>query len=58
MDGNDFRCCGSPQEHPSIQRAALTEMAQLVPMLPKDGGDWGNERQELEKLEPAFGRRS
>jgi len=38
----------------SVQRAVLREMAQLVPMLPKEGADWGNERVELEKLEPVF----
>jgi hypothetical protein len=36
----------------STQSAALLEMAQLVPMLPKEGTTWGQERSELEKLEP------
>ena len=38
----------------SMQSAALLEMAQLVPMLPKEGANWGEERLELEKLEPAL----
>ena len=38
--------------HISQQRAVLREMAQLVPMLPKEGSDWGNQRAELETLEP------
>jgi len=38
----------------SNQRAALREMAQLVPMLPKEGTAFGEERVELEKLEPGL----
>ena len=38
----------------STQSAALLEMAQLVPMLPKEGNTWGEERSELEKLEPGL----
>jgi hypothetical protein len=38
----------------STQRVVLREMAQLVPMLPRDGADWHEERLELEKLEPAL----
>jgi hypothetical protein len=38
----------------SSQSAALLEMAQLVPMLPKEGTAWGEERSELEKLEPSL----
>ena len=38
----------------SQQRAVLREMAQLVPMLPQDGLDMGDERLELEKLEPGL----
>jgi hypothetical protein len=38
----------------SVQRAVLREMAQLVPMLPKEAASWGNEREELEKLEPVL----
>jgi hypothetical protein len=38
----------------STQSAALLDMAQLVPMLPKEGNAWGEERSELEKLEPAL----
>jgi len=41
-------------DHVSVQRAAMSEMAQLVPMLPKDATDWGDERRELEQLEPAL----
>ena len=44
--------------HISQQRAVLREMAQLVPMLPKEGnawGDqWGDQRAELETLEPTL----
>jgi hypothetical protein len=38
----------------STQSAALLEMAQLVPMLPKEGATFGQERSELEKLEPGL----
>jgi hypothetical protein len=38
----------------SVQRAAFREMAQLVPMLPRDGVDLGDQRAELEKVEPAL----
>lgn len=38
----------------STQSAALLEMAQLVPMLPKEGTTFGQERSELEKLEPGL----
>ena len=38
----------------STQSAALLEMAQLVPMLPKEGATFGEERSELEKLEPGL----
>jgi hypothetical protein len=38
----------------SSQSAALLEMAQLVPMLPKEGTAFGQERSELEKLEPGL----
>lgn len=38
----------------SSQSAALLEMAQLVPMLPKEGLACGEERTELEKLEPGL----
>jgi hypothetical protein len=38
----------------STQSAALLEMAQLVPMLPKQGTTFGQERLELEKLEPTL----
>ena len=38
----------------SVQRAVLREMAQLVPMLPKEAAEWGDQRQELEKLEPVL----
>ncbi len=38
----------------SAQSAALLEMAQLVPMLPKEGAAWGEERLALEKLEPGL----
>jgi hypothetical protein len=38
----------------STQSAALLEMAQLVPMLPKEGATFGEERLELEKLEPGL----
>lgn len=38
----------------STQSAALLEMAQLVPMLPKEGSTFGQERSELEKLEPGL----
>jgi hypothetical protein len=38
----------------STQSAALLEMAQLVPMLPKEGTTFGQERSELEKLEPSL----
>jgi hypothetical protein len=38
----------------STQSAALLEMAQLVPMLPQEGSAWGEERTELEKLEPGL----
>jgi hypothetical protein len=38
----------------SAQSAALLEMAQLVPMLPKEGATFGEERLELEKLEPGL----
>jgi hypothetical protein len=38
----------------SSQRAVLREMAQLVPMLPKDESDWGDARLELEKHEPVL----
>jgi len=41
-------------EHASTQRAVLHEMAQLVPMLPKEGTDLGGERLELEQLEPVL----
>lgn len=41
-------------EHISVQRAVLREMAQLVPMLPKEAASWSAEREELEKLEPAL----
>jgi hypothetical protein len=41
-------------DHSSAQRAVLHEMAQLVPMLPKDGIDPGRERQQLEQLEPTL----
>ena len=41
-------------DHISAQRAVLREMAQLVPMLPKDGADLGDERHELEQLEPTL----
>lgn len=41
-------------DHPSVQRAALGEMAQLVPMLPKEVTDLGGQRVELEQLEPAL----
>lgn len=41
-------------DHISVQRAVLPEMAQLVPMLPKDGPRWSGERAELEKLEPGL----
>jgi hypothetical protein len=40
--------------HISQQRAVLREMAQLVPMLPKEGNDWGDQRAELETLEPTL----
>jgi hypothetical protein len=38
----------------STQSAALLEMAQLVPMLPREGATFGQERSELEKLEPGL----
>jgi hypothetical protein len=38
----------------STQSAALLEMAQLVPMLPREGTTFGQERSELEKLEPGL----
>ncbi len=38
----------------STQSAALLEMAQLVPMLPREGNTFGQERTELEKLEPGL----
>jgi hypothetical protein len=38
----------------SAQRVVLPEMAQLVPPLPKEGAEWGEERIELENLEPVF----
>jgi hypothetical protein len=41
-------------EQLSAQRAVLREMAQLVPMLPKEGTEWSEERLELETLEPVF----
>jgi len=41
-------------DHASAQRAVLHEMAQLVPMLPKDGVDLGGERQQLELIEPTL----
>lgn len=41
-------------DHISVQRAVLREMAQLVPMLPKEGTLLSDERLELEKLEPAL----
>lgn len=40
--------------HVSTQRAVLQEMAQLVPLLPKEVADWGEERMELETLEPVL----
>lgn len=40
--------------HVSAQRAALQEMAQLVPLLPREVVDWGDERMELETLEISF----
>jgi hypothetical protein len=40
--------------HISVQRAVLREMAQLVPMLPKEAASANGEREELEKLEPAL----
>jgi hypothetical protein len=41
-------------DQPSVQRAALGELAQLVPMLPKEVTDLGGQRVELEQLEPAL----
>ena len=41
-------------DQPSVQRAALREMAQLVPMLPKEATDLGGHRVELEQLEPVL----
>jgi hypothetical protein len=41
-------------DHVSVQRAVLSEMAQLVPLLPNDAAEWGNEREELETLEPVL----
>ena len=38
----------------SAQRAVSQEMAQLVPLLPREAADWGDERMELENLEPMF----
>jgi hypothetical protein len=38
----------------SEQRCVLREMAQLVPMLPKEASDSQKEREELEKLEPVL----
>jgi hypothetical protein len=38
----------------SVQRAVLREMAQLVPMLPKEGIDLGGGPLELEQLEPVL----
>ena len=40
--------------HLSAQRAVLQEMAQLVPLLPREAVEWGDERMELENLEPMF----
>jgi hypothetical protein len=38
----------------STQSAALLEMAQLVPMLPREGTTFGQQRSELERLEPSL----
>jgi hypothetical protein len=38
----------------SVQRAVLREMAQLVPMLPKEANHRREEREELEKMEPVL----
>jgi hypothetical protein len=38
----------------SEQHSVLREMAQLVPMLPKEASDSKKEREELEKLEPVL----
>jgi hypothetical protein len=38
----------------SDRHAALREMAQLIPMLPREGNDWNEARAELETLEPAL----
>ena len=55
MGGSGFACCGRPRRHISTQSAALLEMAQLVPMLPKEGGAIGaTNGPELEKLEPGL----
>lgn len=40
--------------HVSTQRAVLPEMAQLVPLLPREVTEWGDERLEMEGLEPVF----
>lgn len=42
-------------DHPSKQRAVLLEIAQLVPLLPREVSGWGDQEQsELENLESAF----
>ncbi len=42
-------------DHASAKRAVLPEMAQLVPLLPREAVEWGEaERRDLENLEPAF----
>jgi hypothetical protein len=41
-------------DHPSVRRATLGELAQLVPMLPNEMTDLGRQRDELEQLEPVL----
>ncbi len=40
--------------HVSIQRAVLQEMAQLMPVLPKEAMDWGVEQDDADDPEPAL----
>jgi hypothetical protein len=55
LDGWERLCLlWETADNPSLQRAVLREMAQLVPMLPKEGTDLGGERLELEELEPVL----
>lgn len=55
LDGWErFSLLWETADDPSVQRAVLHEMAQLVPMLPKEGTDLNGERAELEQIEPAL----